>query len=114
MSSIIDAEPSISEEANAKQVRRDAMVEEHNSILKNDVWEIVPRPVGKSVIDSRWLFMIKHATDGSIEKYKTRFVSKGFFQKEVVDYEETFAPVARFSSIRVIMSIASVFGWALY
>ena len=65
------------------------MVEEYHSIMKNDVWEIVPRPEGKSVVTSRWLYKIKHGADGSIEKYKARFVTKGFSQKEGVDYDET-------------------------
>jgi transposase InsO family protein len=114
MTNIIDSEPSNFEEATNQQVWRDAMVEEHNSIMKNDVWEIVPRPVGKSVVTSRWLYKIKHATDGSVEKYKARFVARGFSQKEGVDYEETFAPVARYSSIRAVISIASEMGWRIH
>jgi hypothetical protein len=51
----------------------------------------VSRPEGKSVVTSRWLYKVKHATDGSVEKYKARFVARGFSQKEGVDYEETFA-----------------------
>jgi hypothetical protein len=78
MTNIIDSEPSSFEEAANQQVWRDAMVEEHNSIMKNDVWEIVPRPMGKSVVTSRWLYKIKHATNGSVEKYKARFVAQGF------------------------------------
>jgi hypothetical protein len=69
MSSIIDTEPSSYEEATRKQVWQDAMVE-YNSIMKNDVWEIVSRLEGKSMVDSRWLYKVKHAVDGSIEKYK--------------------------------------------
>jgi hypothetical protein len=76
MSSIIDAKPSSYEEATGEQVWQDAMVEEYNSIMKNDVWEIVSRPVGKSVIDSRWLYKVKHAIDGNIEKYKAQVHSK--------------------------------------
>ena len=53
------------------------MMEEYNSILKNGVWEVVPRPEGKSVVTSKWLYKIKHAADGSIEKYKARFVARG-------------------------------------
>jgi hypothetical protein len=114
MSSIIDTKPSSYEEATRKQVWQNAMMEEYNSIMKNDVWEIVPRPEGKSVIDSRWLYKVKHVADGSIEKYKAWFVARGFSQKEGVDYEETFAPVARYTSIRFIMSLATVFDWSLY
>ena len=62
----------------------DAMVEEYDSIVRNSAWEIVPRLVGKSVVGSRW-----------IKKYKARFVAQGFSQIEGIDYEETFAPVAR-------------------
>jgi hypothetical protein len=69
---------------------RDAMVEEYASIMKNDVWEIVPRPEGKSVVTSRWLYKIKHVADGSVEKFKAHFVVWGFSQVEGVDYEETF------------------------
>jgi hypothetical protein len=69
--------------------------------IKNDVWEIVPRPKSKDVVSSKWLFKIKHVADGSIEKYKARFVAHGgFSQQEGIDYEETFAPVARYTSIR--------------
>ena len=53
----------------------DAMVEEYESIFKNSSWEIVPRPVGKSVVGSRWIYKVKQATDGSVEKYKERFVA---------------------------------------
>lgn len=54
------------------------MVEEYNSIMKNEVWDIVPRSKDKSVVTSKWTYKIKHATDGSIEKYKARFVARGF------------------------------------
>jgi hypothetical protein len=52
------------------------MVEEYTSILKKDVWDIVPRPEGKSIVSSKWLYEIKHAIDGSIEKFKARFVAR--------------------------------------
>ena len=54
------------------------MMDEYHSILKNDVWEIVPRPEGKSVVTSCWLYKVKHVADGSVEKYKSRFVTRGF------------------------------------
>ena len=83
------------------------MHEEYPSIMKNDVWDVVPRPEGKSIVTSKWIYKIKHAVDGIIEKYKTRFVARGFSQKEGIDYEETFAPVARYTSIRAIMALAA-------
>jgi hypothetical protein len=69
---------------------------------------------GKSVVSSRWLYKIKHVADGNIEKYKVRFVARGFSQKEGVDYEETFAPVARYTSIRAVMSLVSIMGWRIH
>ena len=65
--------------------------------MHNDVWEVVLRPVGKSVVTSRWLYKTKYAVDGSIEKHKARFVARGFSQIEGVDYDETFASVARYT-----------------
>ena len=67
---IIASEPSNFEEASNQQVWKVAMIEEYQSIIKNDVWDIVPRPKGKFVISSKWLFKIKHAFDGSVKKYK--------------------------------------------
>jgi hypothetical protein len=72
------------------------MKEEYDSIINNDVWTVVPRPHGKSVVTSKWIYKIKHAADGSLEKYKARFVARGFSQKEGIDYDEIFAPVARY------------------
>jgi hypothetical protein len=92
----------------------DAMVEEYTSIMRNDVWDIVSRLEGKSVVSSRWLYKIKHVADGSIEKFKVRFVVRGFSQKEGVDYEETFSPVTRYASIRVVISISLVMRWRIH
>lgn len=110
MSELIEVEPSSFQEASKHQVRRDAMVEDYSSIMKNSVWEVVPQPKDKSVVGLRLLYKIKHATDSSVEKFKVRFVAKGFSQKEGVNYDETLAPVARYSSIRAIISIAAQMG----
>ena len=75
------------------------MVEEYSSIMTNDVCEVVPKPQERSVVGSRWIYKIKYAADVSIEKFKARFVAKGYAQKEGIDYEETFALVARYASI---------------
>ena len=77
MSHIIDSEPTTYEDASRHQVWKDAMVEEYQSIMKNDVWEIVSRPEEKSIVISRWLYKIKHGANVSIEKYKAIFVARG-------------------------------------
>jgi hypothetical protein len=58
------------------------MIEKYDSILKNDVWEVVPISQGKSMVTSKFLYKIKHAKNGNVEKYKARFVARGFSQKE--------------------------------
>ena len=93
---LVDQEPTSYEEDAHMKEWVEAMTEEYQSIMKNDVRDIVPKPESKSVVSSKWIYKIKHATNGSIEKYKERFVARGFSQKEGIDYEETF-----FSSSKV-------------
>jgi hypothetical protein len=114
MSSMIESKPTCFEEAIVRKPWRDSMVEEYASIIKNNVWEIVPKPLNKSIVSSKWIYKIKHAADGSIDKHKARFVARGFSQKEGVDYEETFTPVAQYTSIRTIISIATQMGWRIH
>ena len=89
-------------------------MEEYQSIMKNDVWDIVPRLEGRSVVTSKWIYRIKHAADGSVEKYKARFLARGFSQVEGIDYEETFSLFARYTSIQTIISLATSMGWKLH
>ena len=67
--------------------------------------------MGKSVVGSRWIYKVKQATDGSVEKYKERFFSRGFSQIEGIDYEETFAP---YSSIWTILALSMQMGWHIH
>ena len=83
------------------------MVEEYDSIVCNNVWDMVLRPENKLVVSSRWLYKVKKAVDGSVEKHKARFVAHGFSQIEGIDYDETFAPVARYSSIISILALSA-------
>ena len=78
---IIDKEPSNYEEAIERKQWKEAMIEEYQLIMKNDVWGVVPRPEGKFFVTSKWSYKIKHAADCSIEKYKEIFVACGFSQK---------------------------------
>ena len=98
MSMIVKSEPR-SFEVVKHQVWKDAMHKEYESIMKNDVWDVVPRPMDKYFVTSKWLYKIKHGADGSVEKYEARFVARGFSQKEGVDYDEIIAPVARYTTI---------------
>eukprot|EP00253_Pinus_taeda_P007953 PITA_07953 len=85
-----EIKPSPFEETIEKLVWVDAMVEKYESIVKNNVWEVVPRPTDKSIVGSRWIFKVKRATYKRIEEYKAIFVAKGYSQVEGIEYEETF------------------------
>ena len=65
-------------------------------------------------MNSKWIYKIKHAAYGSIEKYKARFVAHGFSQKEGIDYEQTFARVSRYTSIRLVLGLATVMKWKIH
>ena len=78
MCDLVDKEPTSYEEVVQKKEWVEAMAEEYQSIMKNDVLDIVPKQKGKSVVYSKWIYKIKHGTDGSIEKYKPSFVARGF------------------------------------
>ena len=80
------------------------------SRLWEDCIQEEARPKEKSVVTSKWLYKIKYVADGTTQKFKARFVARGFSQKEGIDYEETFAPVARYTSIRATMTIVSKMG----
>jgi hypothetical protein len=80
MTSIVNAEPSTFEEVVKKKEWKEAMMEEYKSIMKNDIWEVVPRPKEKSVVTSKWVYKINNVVYGSIDKYNEIFVARGFSQ----------------------------------
>ena len=87
---------------------KEAIKIELESILKNQTWELINLPLGAKPIAYKWIFKRKYLLDGSIEKYKARFVAKGFSQKQNVDCFDTFALVTRISSIRILIALATI------
>eukprot|EP00253_Pinus_taeda_P007376 PITA_07376 len=90
------------------------MVEEYDSIIRISVWDVVPRPGDKLVVSSQWFYKVKQAVDGSVAKHKARFVAQGFSQVEGIDYDETFAPIARYSSIILMLALSAQMGWKIH
>lgn len=84
-----------------------AMKEEYNALIKNKTWTLVNRPKNEKLIDNKWVFKVKKNPDDSVDRYKARLVARGFTQEYGVNYFETFSPVVRFTSIRIILAIAS-------
>ncbi|CAM8890383.1 unnamed protein product [Rhodiola kirilowii] len=82
--------------------------------MKNHTWELVDIPQGCKPLDSKWIFTKKLKVDGTIEKYKARLVIKEYRQKEGLDYFDTFSPVTRITSIRMIIAIAALHNLEIY
>ena len=90
------------------------MLEEMSALDKNNTWVITPLPSNKKVVGCKWVFTIKHTPEGKVDRYKARLVAKGYSQTYGVDYDETFAPVARMNTIRALISVAANNKWKLF
>ena len=91
-----------------------SMHEELHQFFRNDVWELVSRPKGVNVIGTKWIFKNKSDEHGTVIRNKLRLVAQGYTQVEGIDLDETFAPVAKLESIRILLAIASHLNFKLY
>uniref|UniRef100_A0A2N9IRX0 Integrase catalytic domain-containing protein n=1 Tax=Fagus sylvatica TaxID=28930 RepID=A0A2N9IRX0_FAGSY len=107
-------EPHTFREASSDPLWQQAMKEELDALLKTGTWDLVDLPAGKSAIGCKWVYKIKTRSDGTVDRYKARLVAKGFTQEYGIDYEETFAPVARLSSVRTLIVVSASRHWPLF
>jgi hypothetical protein len=91
-----------------------AMDSEIQALQRNDTWTLVPRPASHNVVGCRWIFKTKLRSDGSIEHHKARLVAQGFSQIKGLDFDDTFSPVVRPVTVRLILSLALTSGWRLH
>ncbi|KAJ9562057.1 hypothetical protein OSB04_007217 [Centaurea solstitialis] len=106
-------EPESYREAISNPLWQNAMAEELTALYQTHTWDLVPLPLGKHAIGSRWVFKIKTKSDRSVERYKARLVAKGYSQQYGLDYDETFAPVAKMTTVRTLIAVASIRQWKI-
>ena len=90
-----------------------AMNEEFEALQQQGTWVLVPQPPSKNIVGCKWVYKLKYNSDGTIARYKARLVAKGFHQQYGVDFDETFSPVVKPPTVRLILSLAVSLGWSL-
>eukprot|EP00253_Pinus_taeda_P036695 PITA_36695 len=107
-------EPQTYSEAKGTPEWEQAMDIEFQSLQKNHTWTLSDLPEGKKPISCKWVYKVKYKANGTLDKYKARLVARGFSQKEGIDYEETFAPTAKMSTIQLLLALAAQFKWKVH
>jgi len=107
-------EPANYRDAALEREWRQAMQAEFEAIEKNQTWELTELPPGHKPIGLKWVYKVKRDNEGKILKYKARLVAKGYVQRQGVDFDEVFAPVARLDTVRLILALAAHQGWQVH
>ncbi|CAL8083411.1 unnamed protein product [Prunus armeniaca] len=106
-------EPTCYSQAFKQHEWRNAMVQEFNALQRCGTWKLVPYHPQMNLLPNKWVFKLKQRADGSIERYKVRLVANGFHQKPGIDYTETFSPVVKHNTIRLVLSLAVSKQWPI-
>lgn len=109
----IDIEPRTHHQALKEKHWRDSMSKEYDSQIALRTWDLVPPSPSQNVIDTKWIYRIKLLADGTLDKYKSRFVARGFKQQQGIDFQETFSPVIKSTTTRIILKVAVSNDWCL-
>ena len=107
-------EPHNFREASSNSNWQKAMKDELNTLDKTHTWDMVDLSYEKMIVECKWVYKIKTQADSTVERYKARLVAYGFTQEYMSDYEETFAPIACFTSARTLIVAAAIRGWVLF
>ena len=99
--------PKIVSEALSIREQKETMKVEMGALEKNKTWDLVELPARKKLLGCKWVFTVKHKADGSLERYKTRIVAKGYTQTYGIDYLKTFVLVAKLNPIRILLSLTA-------
>ena len=89
-------------------------MEEYGALIANQTWDLVPPSPHANIISEKWLYRDKHNADGSLARYKARWVVRGFSQQHGLDYDETFSPVVKPTTIRTVLSLAVSSDWPIH
>jgi hypothetical protein len=108
------SEPTSYTDAMNQPLWKEAMIDEFRALLANKTWHLIPPRNDLNIIDCKWVFKLKQKADGSIERHKARLVAKGFTQEYGIDYEETFSPVVKPSTIHLLLSLAVTCDWSIH
>jgi hypothetical protein len=88
-----------------------AMDEEYSALMRNKTWHLVPPTPDRSLIDCKWVYKVKGKANGTIDRYKSRLVAKGFKQRYVIDYQGTFSPIIKATTMHLVLSLAVSCNW---
>ncbi|KAG7586100.1 Reverse transcriptase RNA-dependent DNA polymerase [Arabidopsis thaliana x Arabidopsis arenosa] len=109
----LETEPHTFKQAMASEYWKNACNSELTALEGHKTWSVVSLPPGHNVVGCKWVFTIKYNADGTVERYKARLVAKGYTQEEGVDYFDTFSPVAKLTTVKLLLGVAAIKNWTL-
>jgi hypothetical protein len=107
-------EPTTVEGAMKSKACHTAMLDKLGSIRENKTWSLVDLPRGHKAISLKWVFKLKHDEHGEVVKHKAQLVAKGYVQRQGIDFDEVYAPVARMESVRIMLILATHLNWSVH